>query len=160
MSSLDCSGPPHYDVAVPSPEYSRNPDPSESLVESSLSPPPYFTRTHSNPVSSRASGSSFYGIDIADEYRALETIYGSTSSLRRVPPAIVDTPRTSYIFTSGNIELDLGARPEENRTIPSYGKNGIIKGVVKVKKVSHVQAVTISVCESLLFLDFILTHHS
>jgi hypothetical protein len=158
MSSLDYSEPPHYDVAVPSPDYSRNPDPSESLVESSLSPPPDLTRTHSN--SSRASGSNFYGIDIADEYRALETIYGSTRSLPEVPPAIVDTPRTSYVFTSGNIELDLGVRPEENRTIPSYGKNGIIKGLIKVKKMSHVQAVTVSVCEPLLCLDFILTQHS
>lgn len=147
MSSNECSSPPGYDFVMPSPDYSRNPNPLfEEVVEYSASPPPYLTRTHSNSVSSRSSSSNFYGLDIADEYRALETIYGSTSALPRVAPPIVNTPKTSYNYTSGSIELDLGQRPEEKRTIPSYGKNGIIKGVVKLKKLSHVQSVTLSVC--------------
>lgn len=136
MSSLLYSCPPTYATAVPVPDYSRDPDPSERLVESSISPPPYMTR-----VTSIASVSS---ISSHSDYVAEYGSSRASSSIHSAGPLIAETPLSRYVYTSGNVELDLGPRPEESRSIPSYGRNGLIRGVVRLKKHSHVQAIVIT----------------
>lgn len=139
MSSLDYNCPPTYATAVPAPDYSRDPNPTESLVESSISPPPYITRVAS--ITSTSSYSEYeaeYGSSRASSSRA-------SSSIRQPTPVIPETPQPRYVYTSGNLELDLGPRPEDNHAIPSYGRNGLIRGVVRLKKRSHIQAIIITV---------------
>lgn len=139
--TFDPSQLPDYD-SIPAPDYTRRLDPSEALVDSSVCPPPYIGRPHS----SSTSPSSVFGLSVAEEYRALQTIYGQgtdspSGSLDQIPA----DPVSRYIYTSGNIELDLGPRYDENRSIPSYGRGSTIKGTVTLKKLSRVQALNITV---------------
>jgi hypothetical protein len=61
----------------------------------------------------------------------------------------VDTPER-FVYSSGNIELDLGERLEGFQH-PSYGRNGIIRGEVKMKKMSSVKSITLVVRNLSLF---------
>ncbi|PVF99693.1 hypothetical protein CPB86DRAFT_783313 [Serendipita vermifera] len=170
-SSLRYNCPPSYGVAVPSPDYSRDPDPSEQLVESSIIPPPYIQRVTSiASTSSSTSGlSSLFGssrpqsmsANGVEEYEQLtyspsaalsHTLSRLTQSTNgdspRSIPSDLDAQSVSggdkrYTFSAGSIELDLGERPE-GQSIPSYGLEGLVRGIVKLKKLSHVQAITIT----------------
>lgn len=137
MSSLNYNLPPTYATAFPSPDYSRDPNPTEQLVESSISPPPYITEvSRVTSVASTSSGSTYS--DYGSEYGSSRA--GSSGN----PPVIPDAPMSRYVYTTGNVELDLGER-EEGRAIPSYGRQGLIRGVVRLKKFSHVQSIVITV---------------
>lgn len=151
MSSLNYSNPPTYATAFPSPDYSRDPNPCERLVESSISPPPYITRVTS--IDSASSISSY------SDYAAQ---YGSSRASSSIqPPSLVieTTPQLRYVYTSGGVDLDLGPRPEGNQAIPSYGRNGLVRGVVKLKKLSHVQAIVITVSSALFPHTFRYSYH-
>jgi len=144
-SNFDYNYPPTYAAACPSPDYSRDLCPSERLVESSISPPPYVPHNRISRVTSTASNSSTSSYtDYGTEYGTILASSNSSSS-HRATPTDTNSPRPRYVYTSGNVELDLGER-EGNHTIPSYGLNGLIRGVVKLKKLSHVQSIVISVC--------------
>jgi hypothetical protein len=133
MSSPNHDCPPTYATAFPSPDYSRDPTPTEQLVESSISPPPYadgvsrLTSTSPGPSSSVDHGAA---------------------SRPYTPPVNSDAiPRPRYIYTSGNVQLDLGER-DENRAIPSYGRRGLVRGVVRLGKLSHVRSVVVTVSDT------------
>ncbi|KAG8809575.1 hypothetical protein FRC17_003378 [Serendipita sp. 399] len=169
--------PPSYATAIPSPDYSQAPLPSEELVESSLVPPPYITRVSSTSTCSSSSASSMsssassvlslsgsshrYSVDeYPDRSRTLTLSRPSTSNSRISQPAApapaTPSPASSssterYISRAGSIELDLGPRrePEEGHptgssSFATYGLNGIIRGEIRLKKMSHVQSVIVS----------------
>jgi hypothetical protein len=140
MSSLNYNCPPTYATAFPSPDYSRDPNPTEQLVESSISPPPYVTEvSRITSIASTSSGSTYS--DYGSEYGSSRA---GSSGHSYTPPAVPDTPRSRYVYTAGNVELDLGER-EEGHAIPSYGRQGLIRGVVRLKRFSHVQSIVITV---------------
>ncbi|KAG8804658.1 hypothetical protein FRC18_007031 [Serendipita sp. 400] len=63
--------------------------------------------------------------------------------------AASSSPAERYITRVGSIELDLGPRRETvqgaaSSSFPTYGLNGHIRGEVRLKKMSHVQAIVVS----------------
>lgn len=131
MSSLHYNPPPSYAATVPTPNYSTVPLPCEELVELALNPPPYLTRTSSSSSSSSSSlGES-----------SLQSSAASSSRPSTSQGARVEEPSKHFIFSSGNIELDLGPKDGD---IPSYGLQGRVRGVVRIKKMNHVQGIVIS----------------
>jgi hypothetical protein len=51
---------------------------------------------------------------------------------------------TEYIYSSGRLVLNLGPKLW-NTAVPSYGRNTAVEGYVKVKKLSHISKVVVSV---------------
>lgn len=132
MSVLPHNCPPSYASIVPAPDYTSVPVAGEELVELALRPPPYLTRT-STSTSHLASS-----VDI-------EQPANPPSTIRSAEP-VNATPKSSnreqrFVSRVGSIELDLGPRNEN--TTPSFGLNGRVHGDVRIKKLSHVQSITL-----------------
>lgn len=125
MSSSPLPPPPEY-APGPSllgpPLYSQDASGSEVLVEASQPPPAYpnisVTRTNTS-----------------------STATTTRSSVRRSGDTL------EYRHRNGNIEISLGPKVP-GFDIPSYGKGGIVRGTVTLKKLTWVESVVINVCPS------------
>ncbi|KAG8749155.1 hypothetical protein FRC14_001638 [Serendipita sp. 396] len=108
--------------------------------------------TRPSTSSSAASSSSNSSSSNAQTAQTTSSISGGV-----VPAAATasssSSPAERYITRVGSIELDLGPRRETDQgaaagaassSFPTYGLNGHIRGEVRLKKMSHVQAIVVS----------------
>ena len=125
MSSSPLPPPPEY-APVPwllgPPLYSQDASSSEVLVEASQPPPAY-----PNTNITRTNTSSTATTTHSNVSRARDTV--------------------DYRYRSGNIEISLGPKVP-GFDIASYGKGGIVRGTVTLKKLTWVESVVINVCPS------------
>jgi hypothetical protein len=112
---------------LPSPSYSRLPNPSELLIETSASLPSYHHSEASLTTSRRPS-------ETGGSTRPSSQGSGASRVLG-----------THYTYKVGSIKLDLDVFPRQSRPVPSYGRCGTVTGTVELNQLSHVKSVVVTV---------------